>query len=292
MTIQDQILDGDILVGSDSSLTLNITDSSQFTGSISGEITNAKGTTVSTELGTVDVTLDETSKWFLEADTHIESFNGTAANVITNGYTLYVNDVALEGTSESDTQSTDDSADETVVANVPAWFDDELYMENKLEQLGGNWNEQTMLQAFNKAGYIGTEGHYQHFLDWGNKENVSPNKYFDSESYFQSKLEQLERNFSDQTWTLETVRQAFEDANLSTWDHYRLYGMKEGIDPSGNFSTSDYFEAKLDELHRDYPSGNWTMDTMIAAFQQANLNPVQHYMLYGVNENLDFEPGA
>ena len=96
-----QILNGTILVGDNSTLTLNLSNSTAFTGTVSGEITNAKGTTVSSEVGTVSVTLDDTSKWSLTADTYITEFNGNAANVINNGYTLYVNGVALEGTSDS-----------------------------------------------------------------------------------------------------------------------------------------------------------------------------------------------
>ena len=44
------------------------------------------------------VTLDDTSTWTLTADTWITAFNGDTANVVTNGYTLYVNGTALEGT--------------------------------------------------------------------------------------------------------------------------------------------------------------------------------------------------
>ena len=54
-----QQLEGTILVGSDSELTLNLTDGSTFNGSISGNITNAAGNTVSTETGTVNVTLGD-----------------------------------------------------------------------------------------------------------------------------------------------------------------------------------------------------------------------------------------
>ena len=93
-----QTLFGTILVGSDSTLTLNLTDGSTFTGAISGNISNAKGTTVSAEVGTVNVTLDSTSTWTLTGDTYITSFTGDAANVISNGYTLYVNGMALTGT--------------------------------------------------------------------------------------------------------------------------------------------------------------------------------------------------
>ena len=67
-------------------------------GSIDGSITNAAGTTVSTEAGTVSVTLDSTSTWTLTGDSHVTEFNGDASSVISNGYTLYVNGVALTGT--------------------------------------------------------------------------------------------------------------------------------------------------------------------------------------------------
>jgi hypothetical protein len=93
-----QKLVGAIKVGSDSSLTLELTDGSSFEGSIDGSIVNAKGETVSTEVGTVSVTLDGTSTWTLTGDSYVTEFNGDAANIISNGYTLYVNGVALTGT--------------------------------------------------------------------------------------------------------------------------------------------------------------------------------------------------
>ncbi len=93
-----QVLEGTLLVGSDSTLTLNLSEGSAFTGAVSGLITNAKGTLISEQAGTVHVTLDETSTWTLTADTYLTSFTGPAENVISNGYTLYVNGVALSGT--------------------------------------------------------------------------------------------------------------------------------------------------------------------------------------------------
>ena len=93
-----QTLEGTIFVGSNSTLTLNLSDGSAFKGSVSGSIQNAKGDTVSTQVGTVNVTLDGTSTWTLTGDTYITSFFGNAANVISNGYTLYVNGTALTGT--------------------------------------------------------------------------------------------------------------------------------------------------------------------------------------------------
>ena len=93
-----QELSGAVKVGSNSTLTLNLANGSTFEGSIDGSITNAKGETVSTDVGSVSVTLDSTSTWTLTGDSYVTEFNGDAANVISNGFTLYVNGVALTGT--------------------------------------------------------------------------------------------------------------------------------------------------------------------------------------------------
>ena len=76
-------------------MTLTLKNGSSFEGTFSGEITNAKGSTVSTEIGTVNVILDSTSTWTLTADTYITSFEGSMENVVTGGYTLYVNGIAM-----------------------------------------------------------------------------------------------------------------------------------------------------------------------------------------------------
>ena len=93
-----QTLEGAVLVGSNSELTLNLTDSSSFTGYISGNITNDAGDTVSTEIGTVSVTLGSGCTWTLTGDSYVTSFDGDPASIISNGYTLYVNGIALTGT--------------------------------------------------------------------------------------------------------------------------------------------------------------------------------------------------
>ncbi len=98
LNASSQKLSGAIKVGDNSTLTLNLTNSSSFEGYIDGKIANASGTTVSTEAGTVSVTLDSTSTWILTGDSYVTGFNGDVSNVISNGYTLYVNGVALTGT--------------------------------------------------------------------------------------------------------------------------------------------------------------------------------------------------
>ena len=43
------------------------------------------------------MTLDSTSTWTLTGDSYISAFSGSAANVISNGYTLYVGGTPLTG---------------------------------------------------------------------------------------------------------------------------------------------------------------------------------------------------
>ena len=97
LNASQQTLEGAILVGSNSEFTLNLSDSSSFTGYIDGNITNAAGDTVSTEVGNVSVTLGSGCTWTLTGDSYVTSFDGDVSNIISNGYTLYVNGVALTG---------------------------------------------------------------------------------------------------------------------------------------------------------------------------------------------------
>jgi len=98
LNAEKQTLEGAILVGDNSSLRLNLTAGSRFTGYITGSIRNASGTVISEKAGSVSVTLDDDSRWTLTADSYVTSFSGNAANVSANGYTLYVNGTALSGT--------------------------------------------------------------------------------------------------------------------------------------------------------------------------------------------------
>lgn len=91
-----QQLDGTILVGSDSELTLTLAEGSTFTGSICGNITNATGKTISTETGTVNVILGSDCTWMLTADTYITSLTGDASHIKANGHRLFVNNKEMK----------------------------------------------------------------------------------------------------------------------------------------------------------------------------------------------------
>jgi hypothetical protein len=84
--LSEQAISGDIQVDSISTLEMNISNASSFTGSI-----NADGT----QAAALSVTIDSTSTWTLTADSYIGSFDGSMDNVVTNGYTLYVDGSAV-----------------------------------------------------------------------------------------------------------------------------------------------------------------------------------------------------
>ena len=90
LNANNQKLEGTLLVGSDSTLTLNLNNNSNFIGSVSGEITNAKGKTVSSDIGNVTVNLDSSSTWTLTDNTYITALDGNLSQINTNGYKLYV----------------------------------------------------------------------------------------------------------------------------------------------------------------------------------------------------------
>ncbi len=100
-----QALEGGVLVGSDSTLVMNISNSSTFDGYTSGSITNGKGSVVSSSIGTLNMTVGSGCTWNLTKDSYVSSLvnNGT---INTNGHNLYVNGKKYDpatGTTENTT---------------------------------------------------------------------------------------------------------------------------------------------------------------------------------------------
>lgn len=81
LNAKSQVLSGAVTVDSISSLALNLTDGSSFTGSISGE-------------GSTRVTMDASSVWKLTGDSYVDSIEGDLSGLDLNGYTLYVSGAA------------------------------------------------------------------------------------------------------------------------------------------------------------------------------------------------------
>lgn len=81
LNAKSQLLSGTVTVDSISSLMLNLTEGSSFTGSVGGE-------------GAILVTMDASSVWKLTGDSYIDSIEGDLSGLDLNGYTLYVSGVA------------------------------------------------------------------------------------------------------------------------------------------------------------------------------------------------------
>lgn len=177
--------------------------------------------------------------------------------------------------------------------STPAWFDRDTYLQNKLIQLqqsdpAGAWTATTMYEAFSAAAFNTSRADdmFRHFQEYGNAENISPNGWFDVSWYKASKLAQMQRENSG--YTEAQLEQAFADAGLSYWDHYGAYGAAEGVDPSAYFSTNAYMQAKLRQMQVANPS--YTLGELQEALRLAGLNPIEHYVLFGRYELLNYTP--
>ena len=172
----------------------------------------------------------------------------------------------------------------------PTWFDYTDYMANKLLSLqaaepDAGWTADKVAQAFSDAGFVGVEGAYDHFNQYGNTadENISPNDLFVPEQYYKFKAKDYFEHdsvsdVSDQEAAY--VKTAIHDAGMSAWQHYIDYGTKEGINPSNAFDTQKYLEAKAAALNAQAGTTEWTADKVADAFAAAGMNALSHALQY------------
>ncbi len=156
----------------------------------------------------------------------------------------------------------------------PAWFDEYTYLNSKLNQLtsAGVTGYPTINQvkaAIEAAGMTT----YQHFSSYSLSERTSPNEYFNTNEYLAAKAVQL-----GGTYTAEKVALALQNAGYTNaYAHFTQYGWAENVNPSNAFDVSAYFDLKATETGK-------TVDEVKAAFAAAGLDPISHYMTYGMNE--------
>ena len=184
---------------------------------------------------------------------------------------------------------------------APVWFDYKAYFNNKLallnesdsvfDSLGGGYNDLTLKAAFEAAGYsVDADGLYQHFVDFGNAEGISPNAWFNTEEYLYNKAADYFNSSSVTPQMVESMRLAMMNSGMSAWDHYDQYWAesyeKDGSfnNPSTSFDVSAYMNAKLAQMQAENP--DYTMDDLVADFVAAGLSPVEHYVAYGAAEGI------
>ena len=174
---------------------------------------------------------------------------------------------------------------------VPSWFDKSVYFDNKLAQLGADWDALELKAAFETAGYAYTEeGMYQHFMDFGKAEGVSPTSWFDEDQYLYNKAAQYYGKSNVTANEVTSMDRAMAGAGMSPWDHFDQYWAEyydtKGVflNPSSSFDVAAYMNDKLAQMQQDDP--NYTMDMLVKAFRDAGLNPVEHYAQFGQSEGL------
>ena len=71
-----------------------------------------------------------------------------------------------------------------MAVSIPKWFDWNAYLNNKLATMPSGTTMSSLVSAMDAAGFVGEEGSYRHFLQFGHGENVSPSAGFDANQYF------------------------------------------------------------------------------------------------------------
>lgn len=164
-----------------------------------------------------------------------------------------------------------------MAVSIPKWFDWNAYMNNKLATMPSGTTMSSLVSAMNAAGFVGEEGSYRHFLQFGHGEDVSPSAGFNASQYYTFKAAQYYNKAVTAVTAAEsaTVAQLIKDAGMDAWTHSQKYGTSEMISTSNSFDTAAYLQAKAAAM-----GGTWTAATVATAIQNAGMNAYEHYMQY------------
>ena len=177
----------------------------------------------------------------------------------------------------------------------PKWFDKEHYLLKKAEHLQSyakeydGYTPEQAEELMTEAGFTP----YEHFVAFGNSENVSPNAFFDVNYYVAAKAVHLSNlnHENNSNWTMQDVLDEFAEHGFTAWDHFCAFGWQEGVNPSATFDINAYLLEKTKQHNEIAHEGrsDWTVEQTKAAIADAGLNPISHYEQFGVNETVDGE---
>lgn len=180
------------------------------------------------------------------------------------------------------------------------WFDPQVYMANKLVQMQETDPTYTMtnlVDAFAAAGFVGEEGYYAHFVQYGANEDVAPNAFFNAQEYYTAKAAQFYGEaFDGSELLVAQVKALIQQAGMNAWTHYQQYGSAEGVDPSNAFDASAYCAAKAEAMNaaglKDAAGNDWTADSIKTAIDQAGMSVLEHYLTYAGTGEGEVASGA
>lgn len=168
------------------------------------------------------------------------------------------------------------------------WFDPTVYMQNKLAQMQATdpaYAMSDLVAAFAKAGFVGPEGYFQHFQQFGAAEEVAPNAYFNANEYYAAKAAQFYGDkFDGSELQIAQVKALINKEGMNAWTHYQQFGSAEGVNPSNAFDASDYCAAKaaaMIKAGQKAPDGtDWTAEKIAKAIDDAGMSVLEHYLTY------------
>ncbi len=176
-------------------------------------------------------------------------------------------------------------------------FNETYYLGVKLKSLQSQSSEWVgkstadLRVALTNAGFT-PESHY---MEWGHRENLSPNEYFNAAEYSRAKATLL---YNDGLLTHTNAYASIDEAEAAfkaawsgdVYQHYLQYGSAEGINPSNSFDESSYFASKLLLLQADPVSqaewGAKTVTDLHAFFNSIGLTALAHYESNGKYEGI------
>ena len=173
----------------------------------------------------------------------------------------------------------------------PTWFDYEFYMGAKLAQMqkadpAGNWTTGKLVDAFAQNGFLGEDGAYEHFVQFGANEDVAPNADFNASEYYAAKAAQFYGVEPSAVTELQiaNVKAIIAENGMNAWTHYVQYGSDEGVNPSNAFDADAYLDAKTAALvaaGEKQPDGSeWTPEAVQKAISDAGMTVLEHYLQY------------
>lgn len=171
---------------------------------------------------------------------------------------------------------------------TPAFFDYETYMTNKLAQVqnadpAAGWTMTKLMDSFAQNGFVGADGAYAHFVQFGSAEEVAPNADFNANEYYAAKAAQFYgvEPKAVTEFQIANVKQIITSNGMNAWTHYQQFGSAEGVNPSNAFDANAYLAAKAVAM-----GDGWTAEKVAEAIKGNGMTVLEHYLQYaGTGEN-------
>ena len=119
-----------------------------------------------------------------------------------------------------------------------------------------------LVEAFAQNGFVGADGAYAHFVQFGAAEEVAPNADFNANEYYAAKAAQFYgvEPKAVTEFQIANVKQVITSNGMNAWTHYQQFGSAEGVNPSNAFDADAYLAAKAVAM-----GGDWTAAIVVKA---------------------------